>query len=545
MTEPKIAQKTEVLILSGGFDVLRNAYSQFRQTKGLSDFFSGDPDTIVTTLFGGGRRPGGQEPPDVTIKDPEVRFIRGEIAGNISATLENVKTYFTSTLGLRNWMDIDRFILFVTDHGAPNWDDPTTFKIEAGKEGPEVVRDYDQNCISLWTPGIELYPERACLSVSGLSQAIQKHIPENVPVNFVMTQCYSGAFHLLGYTKDEMGFPKKGSREICGFTAVTEDVEASGCTPSIEENKYDGYERRIAELVTGRAVLSGKALTTPVSSLSEAHDQAMLLDHTKDILLRTSDAYLLDYMDATAAQNPKEKENFRSELDQVLKNITPSDKAYAILDLKRRLDLIQKLSEKLEEWHPTYRGEISKRGIAELEAMRKSIKDLIEKSKQLKETDESVSKAFRMMEVRYLHDLKKKTDPESTERLTFETIMSVIKYDAAFERLSKEDPTLKSYARYQNYENNRKKIILEWARQHPKIIKPEDVKVVASHETQKVVSKSEETRLEIVEGELRRLQTQMEAAAMILWLEKNKKKEALADVEALVACEMAATVTGK
>lgn len=542
MAEPKIA-KTEILILSGGVRPLENNVSQYYQTRGLSDFFSGDSDNIVTTLFGGGRRPGGQEAPDVIIEDPEIRFIRGEIAGNISATLGNIRKYFAS-LGVRNWMTVDRFVLFVTDHGSPNNNDPTAFKIEENKDGQKAIRDYDQNCISIWRPGTELYPEQHCLSVYELDKALQTYISPNVPVNFVMTQCFSGAFHLMGYTKGERGFPEKKKGEVCGFTAITADTTASGCTPSIEEAKYDGYERRIAEAVTGRAVLSGKVIASPIPWISDAHDQAMLLDHTKDVPLRTSDAYLLDYMDALDENFFGGEGQIRTNLDQLLKEADFDGIAKTIPDVARRLKLIRLLSERLEEWHTAYRGKLKGSGIVEIAAMRESLKELTEKAESYEKKD-AYEKAFRVMEVHYLHDLKTKNDPTSKERMTFEVILDNLGDANVYYRLKNEDPSLETYARYQNYVKDRRKIMLEWAKQNPAIVKADDIKTVTAYASWKTVSEGEVTQLEITEGELRRLQTQMEAVAIIAWLIKNNEKKALADVGALIDCELRATVNGR
>ncbi len=106
----------------------------------------------------------------------------------------------------------------------------------------------------------------------------------------------------MSVEKDEKGYPKANPR-VCGFSAITEDMTASGCTPDADGPKYQGYERSFTQELTGVDVVTGVSSKAKSKSLQEAHRRATLDDQTIDIPLATSDYYLLEW--AKMIQNPK------------------------------------------------------------------------------------------------------------------------------------------------------------------------------------------------------------------------------------------------
>ena len=205
-------EKVVVLVLSGGGNPEINNYSQYLQANRLGTHLSGLPDAEATVMFGSGLRPESSPdlPPDVLREngDGETRFIRGEIPNNQPATLAQVSQYFFGPLAARQWNESDHFVLIAADHGMPNDWDLTDRQVTNEQK---VENSFKNNCINLWTPESLLYPEKSCLSVDQLRHMIEQNIPPEIPKTFVMSQCYSGGFHLLGYSKDADGKPHRNT----------------------------------------------------------------------------------------------------------------------------------------------------------------------------------------------------------------------------------------------------------------------------------------------------------------------------------------------
>lgn len=278
----------KVLVLSGGGGPHGNHYSQYLQTKLLADELRGIVgDGAVTVRFGAGNRPGQ----NATLHDVHRRvkgddgfefstMLPGRITGNAAATKAAVSAYFENA----NLEKSDDFFLIVTDHGEPNEGDTT----------------FSDNCIGLWAFDAEklvLRPfSESCLSVSELRRALRRHVRGRKTV-FAMTQCFSGGFHQLS-VQNVAGYPT-ADVDVCGFTAVTADTTASGCTANVDGPGYKGYERYLAQQLTGIDVVTGKPMPYPrKTSLREAHFAAALEDTAKDIPLTTSDYYLTEWADA-------------------------------------------------------------------------------------------------------------------------------------------------------------------------------------------------------------------------------------------------------
>ena len=89
-----------------------------------------------------------------------------------------------------------------------------------------------------------------------------------MPVRFVFTQCYAGAFARLAPGPD-------GNR--CGFLAESEDREAEGCAAGVDAGDYRDYTTYFFAALSGRTRLGGLLPVNPdldgdgQVSLYEAH----------------------------------------------------------------------------------------------------------------------------------------------------------------------------------------------------------------------------------------------------------------------------------
>lgn len=421
----------------------------------------------------------------------------------------------------------------------------------------KVENSFHNNCINLWTPESLLYPEKSCLSVGQLRHMIEQNIPPEIPKTFVMTQCFSGGFHLLGYFKDADGKPHRNTGNICGFTASTSDTTAAGCTAFVEESRYDGYERRMAEQLTGLSIITGAKFNNPIRQLSIAHDEALLKDNTKDVPLRTSEAYVLDYyyfvMDKKPEKNGETENADEFSLPDFLDafwkefNKTRSDTTnrleggldnILLEDRTRRLDLVMRLQKQIETWFPGYKGELVR---ASLESIMTKRKALVFQQELLKEQLEKLKKSFKEklepVVAQLWIFLGQQKDSDSLELMEFELISSQLASEVIFARLSKEDPTLKKLERYRTYDDHREADILHWAQKQPKLFKQKEIRDLIQMRANISAMRKEKENLDVLEGQLRRLETQMIVAGMIDWMAKNHQGFVLEDVKNLVMCE--------
>jgi thiol-disulfide isomerase/thioredoxin len=166
---------------------------------------------------------------------------------------------------LREWFEAarkrivpgDQLLIFVTDHGTGDRDDP------------------DSSAISLWREKLTVREFKALLA----------RLPAGVQVVMVMSQCYSGAF--ANVVSD--GGPSDPPGDVCGFFSTTGQQRAYGCYPEGRDRDKIGHAFHFIEAL-------GRRTTT-----SEAHADVLADDDTPDVPLRTSDAYLSRLVSAEAA----------------------------------------------------------------------------------------------------------------------------------------------------------------------------------------------------------------------------------------------------
>ncbi len=165
------------------------------------------------------------------------------------ATREALAEWFTAAkLRLKPG---DTLFLFVTDHGTKNDKDP------------------GNNFIMLWG-------HQAQLSVDELRAWLLELDPE-VRVVMLMSQCFSGAFARLTWTRTERDEP---AGNVCGFFASTSERRAYGCYPeNLGRNNVGHAFHMLRGWVHDR-------------SLYRAHDRVLSADDTPDVPIRTSDLYL-------------------------------------------------------------------------------------------------------------------------------------------------------------------------------------------------------------------------------------------------------------
>lgn len=155
--------------------------------------------------------------------------------------------------------------------------------------GSHQPRDESRNALRLWG--------NSQLDTTDLQKLIST-ADRNSHVRFVLPQCFSGAF-ARSITPNPAKPSISGiSGNQCGFFAVSERVEAEGCTPSVATDDYRDYATYFFAAFTGQT-RNGKALDRNPDldgdgkvTLSEAHLYAYTEGLSSDIPRSTSDYYL-------------------------------------------------------------------------------------------------------------------------------------------------------------------------------------------------------------------------------------------------------------
>ena len=277
------------VVLSGGGSPSINHYSQYLQTRSLSeDLTLRFGHDRVSVGFGAGNQPGQATSfPDVVKRDLQVDssgksretqiLLSGEIPGNHEAS----KEWLRDSLARQSKANQPLFLL-VSDHGAPE------------VALPGQMQTYENNRIQLWG----LHPETR----KPLKEADRFYTREEMEsdlaalpssrIIYGMTQCYSGGFHYVS-VKPELNGKVNVDARVCGVAASTPDLTASGCSDHVDGPTYAGYERFLTKHLIGRDFVTG--LETPggrAKTLHEAHLRADLDDFTDDLPQASSDFYL-------------------------------------------------------------------------------------------------------------------------------------------------------------------------------------------------------------------------------------------------------------
>lgn len=347
----------QVLVVSGGDNPGLNHYSQYLQTKTLyNNLLSRYGKEAVTLYFGAGNRPDTINPlldvhkMENTKEDKYTKndvMLAGVMPNNQVASKANVSAYFMSPI-VQKISPSENFLLFVSDHGMPN-----TFyeEKESNPYGDNCIDlwHYDQKVINNFTKAKNFY--QACLAKNELSSLLTQ-IPAK-RIIFQMSQCFSGGFHQLS-VMEKAGYPSANPR-ICGFTAITSDHGASGCTADADGATYQGYERSFTEWYTGYNVVTGEKIREPAKSMFFAHRNAALEDMTTDIPLSTSDYYLLQWADLfTKDKFASRIANYDNKaISKIYQDYRQSLSAIKNTDLQDFITLAQNSTQKIKQIVPS------------------------------------------------------------------------------------------------------------------------------------------------------------------------------------------------
>jgi len=210
---------------------------------------------------------GEDEAADLAVRDPRASgfwLIEGTKVGRqlrprtevTNTQWEGLSLRPATGRALQKWFDDtetilapgDRLLIFVTDHGTANTDDP------------------NNGAISLW---------KEKLTVQELKQLISG-LRSGVQAVMVMSQCYSGTFANVIYA-DDLAEP---SGEVCGFFSTTRDLRAYGCYPEGRDRDRIGHAFHFIDALDRSPTTAG------------AHLEVLYTDDTPDVPLRTSDLYM-------------------------------------------------------------------------------------------------------------------------------------------------------------------------------------------------------------------------------------------------------------
>jgi len=187
------------------------------------------------------------------------------------ATREALRAWFEAAAG--RLAPGETLLLYVTDHGTKNREDPSN------------------NRITLWG-------EDEWLSVSELRELLEGLDP-GMRVVALMSQCYSGAFANLMYAGADGGVPRGN---VCGFYSSTAERSAYGCYPENRDKDNVGHSFRFLEALG------------QTRSFREAHERVLVSDRTPDAPLETSDVYLREVLAAAARERGQELNEYADEL---------------------------------------------------------------------------------------------------------------------------------------------------------------------------------------------------------------------------------------
>ncbi len=153
--------------------------------------------------------------------------------------------------------------------------------------GAKNRNNLDNNAMILW--GNQL------VSVQQFAR-LANQFPPQTPVVTMMAQCYSGSFANFIY---ENGDPKRpvAMHSRCGFFATIKELPSVGCTPEVNEADYRDYSSSFFAGLSGRSRVGAAVPSTDFNrdgriAYREAHAYAKIDDHSMDLPISTSEAWL-------------------------------------------------------------------------------------------------------------------------------------------------------------------------------------------------------------------------------------------------------------
>jgi len=283
---PEVA-RLHVLMINGGGSREQNYQSHLLHLRALQDLLAraGVPPDRMALYVSDGSDPA----PDVALREaqPEADFwlLEGSpLAPRLqtpiifeSSTVPGAKLAPATRADIGRWFETtgkklnkdDTLLLYVTDHGSRNTEDPTN------------------NAITLWGKG-ERLPVRDLAAMLG-------SLDPGVRVVVLMSQCYSGGFAELARARSRGALPDGST---CGYFSSTRDRPAYGCYAENRGRDNVGHSFHFIEALADHG------------DFPDAHTEVLVGDDAPDVPLRTSDVFLDDLLRDAAQANGVEPTAF-------------------------------------------------------------------------------------------------------------------------------------------------------------------------------------------------------------------------------------------
>ena len=332
---PASPEATHALLINGGSKPRSNYMSHLHHLEEMVDLlesrgiagdrihiFSADGDDPAADLAARDPKPDGFWLIEGTRLDGRLRP-RTEV---IDTRWEGAALRPARKTALRDWFRNsrkslgpgDRLLIFVTDHGNGN------------KENP------DNGTISLWQEDLSVDEFRDLLAL----------LPPGVSTVMVMSQCYSGTFANAIFADDS----SEPSGDVCGFFSTTRDLRAYGCYPEGRDRDRIGHAFHFIEALDRQ------------EGTDAAHLEVLITDDTPDVPLRTSDFYLERVIETEATRRGVELGKL---VDSLLTDAWRDRAAW-----EPEIRLLDRIGNAF--------GTFSPRSLAELEAYERELPSLIE-----------------------------------------------------------------------------------------------------------------------------------------------------------------------
>jgi hypothetical protein len=275
---------TKVWLIGGG-NTLDNSQAQIEaNVRWLEDLLSG-AGVGVRTYFGRGHEPG----PDVAYWAPEAQPDHEQAFARIFGESREIGVQYRrhEVRALAGGTAKPELVAALARDFSSLSPSDDVLLVYNGHGGLERA-DTRENYLKLW--GDERLTVRE-------TEALLDAAPRGVPVRFVMTQCYSGAFHSLVYDdpRSQEGF--RGDR--CGFMAESDTRLAEGCELTADQREYRDYTTYFFAALNGATRLGQPLPAGEVDrngdgavSFREAHFHALVTAHSADLSRSTSEQFL-------------------------------------------------------------------------------------------------------------------------------------------------------------------------------------------------------------------------------------------------------------
>lgn len=281
------ANAGKYVLLIGGGPSLDSSQSSIEQNVIWSEqIIKGkNPGATIRIFYSDGDNPAPDIVNHLQITDPDAGLLPFDRVFTKEAA---IKEYYNHSINRHSGTTAPEHMKPIVINDFKNLTNNDSVLVLFNGHGGYAPQDLSNNYLRLWgEKKLTVYDFESMLS----------EIKSDIPVRFIMTQCFSGGFtNAIHHNAKTATFELAGNR--CGFMSQSARKESEGCTASLDIGDYRDYSTYFFAALDGKTRQNTPLANNPdidgstSVSLREAHLYTLATAYSSDISRSTSEDYL-------------------------------------------------------------------------------------------------------------------------------------------------------------------------------------------------------------------------------------------------------------